>query len=339
MNKKVINICTLCSGYDSQMLAMKRLEQDFGIKSNLVGWSEIDPIPIKAHNALFPEYADRNLGDMTKIDWDKVEDFDLLTYSTPCTNISSQGRQEGFAKDSGTASSIIWYTEECIKVKKPKYLLMENVKRMVSKRYINDFKHWLSILESYGYTNYYKVLDSADYGIPQHRERIFVVSVLGDEQYTFPEPIKLDKELFDYLEPIDPEWIYNPKYLHNFHRYAPKKNKSPYSLQVIGNVFKSDYNAGKVYNAFKHDKESDKTICPTCMLHHGTSIILEREDDNGQSIIVKLTPREMLQLMGCNKSNVDAMQKAISKTGLLKIAGNSIVVDVLYYIFKTMFIK
>ena len=335
----MIKVCTLCSGYDSQMLAMKRIEKDFGLESELVAWSEIDQIPIKAHNALFPEYADRNLGDMTKIDWTKVEDFDLLTYSTPCTNISVQGRQEGFKKDSGTASSIIWYTEEGIKIKKPKYLLMENVKQMVSKRYIEDFKTWLSVLESYGYKNYYKVLDSANYGIPQHRERIFIVSVLGDEEYSFPEAIKLDKELYDYLEPIDPEWIYNPKYLHNFHRYEVKKNKSPYSLQVIGNVFKSDFNSDNVYNAFKHENDIDKTISPTCMLHHGTSIVLEREDENGNPIIVKLTPREMLQLMGCTKENVNVMQNAIGRTGLLKVAGNSIVVDVLYHIFKSMFIK
>ena len=157
------------------------------------------------------------------------------------------------------------------------------------------------------------------------------------DEYDVPRLV--DKELYDYLEPIDPEWIYNPKYLHNFHRYEVKKNKSPYSLQVIGNVFKSDFNSDNVYNAFKHENDIDKTISPTCMLHHGTSIVLEREDENGNPIIVKLTPREMLQLMGCTKENVNVMQNAIGRTGLLKVAGNSIVVDVLYHIFKSMFIK
>lgn len=333
----MIRVCTLCSGYDSQMMAMNRLKEDFGIENELVAWSEIDEIPIKAHNALFPEYADRNLGDMTKIDWSKVDDFDLLTYSTPCTSISVQGRQEGLKKGSGTASSIIWYTEECIKVKRPKYLLLENVKQFVSKRYIEDFNAWLDILSSYGYTNYYKVLDASDYGVPQHRERIFVISILNgaENEFKFPEPIRLTKSAKDLLEPIDQKWVYNPKYLHNFHRFdLSGKKQHDYMIRTIGNLFVSNFNSGNVYDA---TDRVVKTISPTCMLHHGTSIVLERLDDSGEPIICKMTPREMFKFMGVRTEDIDTIERTCGSSGLLKMAGNSIVVDVLYYIFKELF--
>lgn len=127
-----IRVCTLCSGYDSQMMALRRIE---GLDADLVYWSDIDENAIKAHNAIFPEYADRNLGDMTKVDWTKCEDFDLLTYSTPCVDISVAGLQKGLEKDSDTRSSIIWSVENCIKEKHPKILVMENVKNITGKKF------------------------------------------------------------------------------------------------------------------------------------------------------------------------------------------------------------
>lgn len=332
-----IKLCTLCSGYDSQMMAMKRLAYIYNFDAELVAWSEIDEIPIKAHKALFPESADKNLGDMTKINWNEVEDFDILTYSTPCTNISIQGRQEGLTKGSGTASSIIWEVEKCIATKKPKYLLLENVKQLVSKKYINDFNTWLNILSSYGYTNYWKVLDSADFDVPQHRERVFVVSILNgkENEFTFPEPIEPMTSAKDLLEPIDTKWIYNPKYLTNFHRYdLSNKEFKEFGLRVVGNCFKSDFNSGNVY-----DFTIKKTIAPTCMMHHGTSIILERLDDNGKPIICKMTPREMFKFMGVSIDDINIMENVCGSGGLLKMAGNSIVVEVLYHIFKQMLIK
>lgn len=198
-----IRCVTLCSGYDSQCLALERLARDypqFGFE--LVGWSEIDGYAIKAHDALFPQWADRNLGDMSQIDWEKVPDFDLLTYSTPCTDISSAGLQEGLAEGSGTRSSLLWFTRNAIIAKKPRYLLMENVKALVSDKFKPYLRRWKSELASYGYTNYEKVLNATDYGVPQNRERVFMVSILGGGafDYHFPEPFKLAKRLKDILE-------------------------------------------------------------------------------------------------------------------------------------------
>lgn len=191
-----LRVVTLCSGYDSQLMAIRNL----GIPYECVGWSEIDKYAIVAHNAVFPEIADRNLGDMTKIDWSGVGDFDLLFYSTPCTDFSNAGHQAGGEEGSGTRSSILWYTRNAIIEKRPKYLVMENVKALVSGKFIALFRKWLDELTAYGYTNFCQVLNAKDYGIPQNRERIFVVSILGDAWFDFPHPVPLKLKLKDMLE-------------------------------------------------------------------------------------------------------------------------------------------
>lgn len=192
----------LCSGYDSQCLALDRLHRDFPqFGYELVGWSEIDKDAIRAHNALFPDAADRNYGDMSKIDWAGVPDFDLLTYSTPCADISSAGQQKGVAEGSGTRSSLLWFTRNAIMAKRPKYLFMENVAALVQRKFKPYFDRWVGELSRYGYTNFCKVMNATDYGVPQNRKRVFVVSVLGeDARYFFPEPFALERRLRDVLE-------------------------------------------------------------------------------------------------------------------------------------------
>lgn len=126
-----LRVFTSFSGYDSQLMALR----DIGADYECVGWSEIDKWAIKAHNAVFPELAGRNYGDITKIDWNAVPNFDLFTYSFPCTDISSAGKQKGFEEDSGTRSSLLWECRRPIAAKHPKFLLMENVKALISEKY------------------------------------------------------------------------------------------------------------------------------------------------------------------------------------------------------------
>lgn len=204
-----LRVFTAFSGYDSQCLALNRL----GIDYDLVGWSEIDPAAIKAHNALFPQYEERNYGDISKIDWSQVPDFDLFTYSSPCTDFSNAGAQAGGEEGSGTRSSLLWECRKTILAKKPKYLLFENVKALVSDKFLYLFEKWCKELESYGYANYYQVLNSKDYGVPQSRERIFMVSILKTDDepnpyYEFPRPVPLTKCVEDILEDNVPEKYY-----------------------------------------------------------------------------------------------------------------------------------
>lgn len=222
-----LKVVTLCSGYDSQCMALDELRKahpDFNYE--LVAWSEIDKYAIQMHNLVYPQYADRNLGDMTKIDWrpikDKYGEIDLLTYSTPCQSISHAGLQHGFTKGSGTRSSILWSTEEAIRVLRPKYLLMENVKAIIS-GYPNFFKKgkngenietfwshlnkWMDLVKGYGYVNDWKIINAKDMGVPQNRERFFLLSQRSDiaKEYKWPKSMPLDIRLEDVLEEEVPE--------------------------------------------------------------------------------------------------------------------------------------
>lgn len=134
----------------------------------------------------------------------KVEDIpehDLFTYSFPCQSVSISGLQRGFEEGSGTRSSLLWECKKVIEGKKPKYLLMENVKNLVSKKFKPTFDKWCEWLEEQGYTNYWQVLNAKDYGVPQNRERVFMISILGvHEPYTFPEKQELHIRLKDVLD-------------------------------------------------------------------------------------------------------------------------------------------
>lgn len=216
----MIKIFTAFSGYDSQCLALQYLGYEF----DLVGWSEIDKYAIQAHNALFPQFADRNYGDIAKIDWAQVPDFELFTYSFPCTDISNAGKQVGLAEGSGTRSSLLWECKRAIEHKRPKYLLLENVKALVNKKNKPQLIKWLAYLEQQGYKNFTQVLNAKDYGIPQNRERVFMVSMLGGGEYSFPIPMPLNKKLKDMLdERVDEKYYVNQEKVDNFIAQLPKE--------------------------------------------------------------------------------------------------------------------
>ena len=214
-----LRVITLFSGYDSQCLALQRVKQSLpGFDYELVNWCEIDKFAIQAHNALFPQWADRNLGDISQVDWSKVDKCDLLTFSSPCQDFSTAGLQRGGEEGSGTRSSLLWECRKAIEALKPKYLFMENVKALVSKKFAPTFLAWIRTLDALGYTSYYKVVNGTEYNVPQNRERIFCISVLGEHKpFFFPEPIPLEKKLKDVLEPeVDDKYVLSDKSIEGF---------------------------------------------------------------------------------------------------------------------------
>lgn len=238
-----LRLFEICAGYGSQALALRRLREHYPeFDYRLVGWCEFDPeskAPLDkqpaviAHNALHPEAKDKNYGDLTKMDWTQVPDFDLLTYSTPCQSISAAGLQHGFEEGSGTRSSIIWNVRDAVKIKRPKYLMLENVKAMVSGKFVGLFNLWQLELERLGYKNFAKILNAKDYGVPQNRERIFLVSIRIDGlesftpefQYHFPKPFPLEKRLKDVLEDkVDEKYYLSDKMLEYFNRVNEDKS-------------------------------------------------------------------------------------------------------------------
>ena len=206
-------------GYNSQGLALNRLKQNYpDFDWVCVGRSEIDKYAIQAADALFPESKDKNFGDISKISWSDVPDFDLFTMSSPCQDFSQAGLQKGGAEGSGTRSSLLWECRRAILAKKPKYIVFENVKALVSQKFLPYFLKWQNELASYGYSNFAKVINSRDFGIPQNRERIFMVSILAENaSYHFPEPFTLDKRLKGVLEEdVDEKYYLSKKIIDTF---------------------------------------------------------------------------------------------------------------------------
>ena len=151
-----------------------------------------------------------NLGSIVGLDPEDVPDCDLFTYSFPCTSVSLAGKQDGLEKGSGTSSSLLWECQKIIEAKKPKYLMMENVKNLVGKKFKSFFDEWVAYLNEQGYNTYWKVMNAKDYGIPQNRERVFAISVLKDSDigYDFPKEFPLEKRLKDLLETSVEEKFY-----------------------------------------------------------------------------------------------------------------------------------
>lgn len=205
-NNKPLRVFEAFGGYGSQSLALKRLKNDYPtFDYKIVGYSDIEPAAIKAYMALHKDESVVNFGDISKIDWNIVPNFDLFTYSFPCTDISTAGRQQGLSKGSNTRSSLLWECERAIEEKRPKYLLMENVPALVQSKFIKEFHLWLNTLETYGYESFTEVLNAKDYGVPQNRDRVFCVSILRTQKipnptYYFPKPFRLEKRLKDVLE-------------------------------------------------------------------------------------------------------------------------------------------
>lgn len=232
--KNKIRVFEAFAGYGSQSMALSRLGIDFEV----VGISEIDKYAIQAYMAVHGDTP--NYGDISKIDWSSVPDFDFLTYSFPCTDISTAGQQKGLAEGSGTRSSLLWECRKAIEAKRPKYLLMENVKNLVSKKFTPYLKEWLRFLEGQGYSNYTKVLNAKDFGVPQNRERVFMVSILGEASFHFPKPFTLEKRLKDVLEKDVDESFYLSEKVVNTFLTRNEKNKAK------GNGFKFEPTMGDV---------------------------------------------------------------------------------------------
>lgn len=195
-----MKVLSLFSGIGAFELALKRV----GINAELVGFSEIDKYAVKSYCAVHGVDESLNLGDVSKIDLDKLKDLDidLITHGSPCQDFSIAGRLAGGDKGSGTRSSLMWCTVDIVEAVRPKYVVWENVKNLLSAKNRHNFDGYLEIMDKLGYNSYYKVLNSKHYGIPQNRERVFTVSIRKDidSGYEFPEEIELTKKLKDVLE-------------------------------------------------------------------------------------------------------------------------------------------
>lgn len=319
----MIKVIELFSGIGSQAQALK----DSGIEFETVATAEIDKYAIQSYEYIHGSTL--NLGDISKINPALAPDCDLITYSFPCQDLSVAGGQLGADEGSGTRSSLLWECKKLIEAKKPKFLLMENVKNLVGSTHKANFDKWLQYLESLGYTNYWKVLNAVDYGAPQSRERVFVVSILGEHQkFEFPAPQPRTTKVKDILES-------NEKIPANMYM-----NDRPFVFRET--ISESDNGLIHVGNLEMAGNESIKRVyspdgvCPTLTTmtggHRQPKFYLGKEYG-----VRKLTPRECWKVMGFSDEVFDKVEGKLSNTQLYKQAGNTICVPCLAAIFKNLF--
>jgi len=183
------------------------------IQWTLACFCEIDSYAAKAYCAIHGVDESLNLIDIKKVNIDKLPDIDLMTWGFPCTSISRAGKQTGFIDKSGnlTQSGLYYEGLKILKAKKPKISFIENVENLTSKRFKRLFESILNDLDEAGYNSYWKVLNSNQFGVPQNRKRVFIISIRKDVDngsFHFPEPIELKKKLLDVIEKeIDPNLI------------------------------------------------------------------------------------------------------------------------------------
>ena len=287
---KEVNVFSLFSGIGAFEKALERK----GIGYNLVNYCEFDKYASKSYSLIHKVPETLNLGDITKVKIDELKPYsaDLITYGFPCQDISNAGKQRGFEHDGQlTRSGLFFYATAIIGRIQPKVAICENVKALVGKKFTKEFETVLSTLEDMGYKNYWQVLNAKDYGIPQNRERVFIVSIRNDidKKYTFPAPIKLELRLKDILEKEVDEKYYL-KGLQDFFI------KNSFEQEIKGNGFR-----------FSPHIKNNADIAKTITTHNGS-----RMDDN---YVIDVDSEDTF-------FKFDSTNEKINMIGMLDIKGN-----------------
>ena len=356
-----MKVLSLFSGIGAFERALENLE----IPHELVAYCEIDKYASKAYSILHNVDESLNLHDVTTVDCSKLpKDIDLVTYGFPCQDISTAGKQRGLEHEGRTTrSGLVWEAHRIIKDTKPKVAICENVKNLTGKKFKAEFEAILENLDDIGYNNYYQVLNSKDYGIPQQRERVFIVSIRKDIDkgfFTFPNGFPLEKRLKDILDENVPDKYYltdkqiqmirNSSFTQERIRIQSKDFSGallardfygPKCIKVVGNYSPSGHEASRVLDPTgiaPTIKENHGTVnaLNICGEHYGTGNVVDKQPI--KECVRKLTPTEYFKLMGFTVKDVELLrQHNISDTQLYKMAGNSIVVNVLMAIFKKLY--
>lgn len=319
----MLNVLSLFSGIGAFEKALTNLK----IPYNLLAYCELDKHASKSYSAIHGIPENMNLRDVTKVDWLDIDEIiDLITYGFPCQDISIAGEQKGFVDKDGkrTRSGLFFEALRIIEDFNPKFAIAENVKALTSKKFANEFRIVLESLDAAGYNNYFAVLNSKDCGIPQNRERVFIISIRKDIDigFIFPDPVPLTLKLKDLLEDeVDEKYYLEGKFTE-----MVKINEN-YSELIGGTI-------GKMTDIYRRCYD-ENGIAPT--LHTCPGGNTEAKIYRSDGRVRKLVPIEYFKLMGFTVEDYKKASNAgISNTQLYKQAGNSIVVNVLEAIFNSL---
>lgn len=275
----MIKFLSLFSGIGSPEQALKNI----GVDYELVGFSEIDRFAVNSYCNIHDVAEELNLGDITKIDINSLStDIDLITHGSPCTSFSIAGKQAGGDKGSGTPSSLMWSTVDIVEHCRPKVVVWENVKNLLSKKHRHNFDEYLEVMEELGYNNYYQVLNAKNYGIPQNRERVFTVSIRKDvdEGYVFPEPQELTLRLKDMLEDeVDEKYLISTCKLQQL--FENVGGKLDLSKRVIGTCHKKNDLHRSTRDIVYNTEKTAPTLTAT-MYKDAPKILIPIDDKNSK---------------------------------------------------------
>ena len=365
-----LRLIELFAGYGSQAMALKRA----GVPFTHYKVVEFDKYAIASYNAVhgtnFPtmDITKVHAQDLEIVDTDKYKY--LLTYSFPCTDLSVAGKMEGMSKGSGTRSGLLWEVERILEECKdnlPQFLLMENVTQVHGEQNIADFTEWIRYLSTKGYKSKWQDLNAKDYGIPQNRDRCFMVSYLDKKtRFEFPLPFKLSKFLKDYLESdIDDKYYLSERSTKRIIR-ALEKDHSPNFIDDKEICYTIDTRVGAEGNYSQYIRNyipiRNGTKKGYIEAYSGDYVNLQYDTSDSrrgrvgkgcihtlccndrQGVVTdnlkirKLTPLECYRLMGVTDEDALKMIRINPISQCYKQAGNSIVVDVMVEIFKNLFL-
>lgn len=270
--------------------------------------SEIDSYAQKTYKANFDDLP---YGDITKIKEEEIEKHDFILAGFPCQAFSIAGLRKGFEDTRGT---LFFDVARIAQYHKPKVIFLENVKGFTNHDKGNTFEVVKKTLEDMGYTIFTKILNARDFGVPQNRERIYIVAFLGENiNFSFPEKIEDDIKLGDILDDnIDPKYTISDK-LWAGHKRRKEEHK------IKGNGFG--------YCLFNHESKYTSTISAR-YYKDGSEILIEQKNMNPR----KLTPREAARLQGFPEE----FDIITSDTQAYKQFGNSVAVPVIEAIAKNI---
>lgn len=300
MNK--LKVIELFAGAGAYSKAFKRL----GIDHEILAAIEKDTKTIQCYNLI--HNTSYEPADITTLDEKSLPDCDVICYSPPCQSFSISGKQLGFYDKRGI---LFFDALRIIKEKMPKYCIMENVKGLTQKKFENEFKEMLELLDQIGYNTYWKVLTSKDFNIPHSRQRVYILSIRKDidKGFEFPEPIPLIKKASDFYE---------------------NSVGDEYYLRERDMKYLSEFRLKKKYSSLN----SDIIVCQTTKQGNLANPQNFVKDNKGYRV---MTPGELLSLQGFkNEYGKLLLDNGITKEQVGYMSGNSITVSVLEAIFNKL---
>lgn len=304
-----IKVISLFSGYDSPLLALNHM----GIFYTLHCWSEIDRYAILAHDIAHPQLRFLNIGDITKAEPIK-QPTDILFYSSPCQDFSKAGRNKGGHKGSGTRSSLLWHVSDFIQAAQPTMAILENVPGFFT-IHQDTLTAWQTHLQCLGYYSTIFLLNCANTGIPQNRNRLFMISMKNTPPH-IQLPIVLNKPWQDFLDTCPaPKHLYiDPKKITNLTTF----DKTHYPKLLGYSKVYQDYTLKRYHEKNTFNTITTKNDFPTC------NLIAESDTQ-----IRRLSPSERLRIQGVPEPIIVQFCEHFSEKQINRLAGNSIPISML----------